>query len=86
VSALSIRVQLAEAWDSIELDFPADESVGAVKLRALDALDPSAEAPDAYAVSHRGVCILDEAESLANAGVVNNGTLLIARRRRRPVR
>jgi hypothetical protein len=83
---MNIRVQLAEAWHSIDMDIPADESVANVKMRALDALDPSAELPDAYAISHRGVRIFDEAESLASAGVVDNATLLIALRRRRPVR
>lgn len=83
---MNIRVQLAEAWDAIELDVPASEPVATVKQRALAALAPSSVAPDAYAVSHRGVRILDESESLAGAGIPDNGTLLIARRRRRPVR
>lgn len=86
MSALRLRVQLAEAWDSVDVDAPPDESVAALKMRALTSLDPSADIPEAYAVSYRGNQILDEADSLASAGVLDNGTLLIARRRRRPVR
>lgn len=83
---MTLRVQLAEAWDSVTLDATATESVESVKMRALGALDPSADIPEAYVVSWRGVEVLDEASPLADAGVVSGGTLLIARRRRRPVR
>jgi hypothetical protein len=62
------------------------ELVENVKLRALDVLDPSAENPDAYVVTHRGAEILNEGGSLASAGVGTGATLLIAHRRRRPVR
>jgi hypothetical protein len=84
--ALTIRVQLLEAWDAIRVRVAADEPVVSVKVRALEALDPSAEFHDAFVVKHRGIEILDEGESLAQAGVVNGATLLIMSRRRRPTR
>lgn len=84
--SITIRVQLAEAWDAVRIATPAAESVTAVKLRALEALDPSADAPGEYFVTYRGVRILDENHSLADAGVVNGATLFIAHRHRRAVR
>lgn len=86
MSAMRLRVQLAEAWDSTRLNVAANEPISAVKMRALDSLDPEADAPDAYVVTYRGEEILDESARLADVPVVTGSTLLIARRRRRPVR
>ena len=86
MSAMQLRVQLAEAWDSTRFEVPQSEQVSAVKVRALDSLDSEADAPEVYVVTYRGEEILDESASLADAGVVNGSTLLISRRRRRPVR
>jgi hypothetical protein len=83
---MSIRVQLAEAWDAVRIDVEGEDSVGAVKLRALETLDPTAGFPDDYAITYRGVKLWDESASLAAAGVVSGATLLIERRRRRAVR
>jgi hypothetical protein len=85
-SALTIRVQLAEAWDAIRVTASPDTAVVAVKARALDALDSGALPLDGYIITHRGFELLDESLSLAAAGVVNGATLLIASRHRRPVR
>ena len=86
VPTITIRAQLAEAWDAVRITVSADESVATVKARALEALDPGAGVPDAYIVTLWGEEILDESVSLHTAGVVNGATLLIAGRRRRPVR
>jgi hypothetical protein len=83
---ISLRVQLASAWDAVRVDAEASESILTVKVRALQALDPGAGAPGDYYVTWRGVRILDEEESLASAGIVNGATLFIQHRRRRPVR
>jgi hypothetical protein len=85
-SAITVRAQLSEAWDTIRIEVAPTDLVENVKLRALEVLDPSAENPDAYVVTHRGFEILNEGDSLASAGVSNGATLLIAHRRRRPVR
>jgi hypothetical protein len=85
-SAITIRVQLAEAWDTVRVAVSPSESVAAVKARALDVLDQGAMPVDSYVITYRGFEILDEAVSLAAAGVVNGATLLIASRHRRPVR
>ena len=85
-SAITIRVQLAEAWDTIRVVVSPGESVAAVKVRALDVLDQGAMPVDDYIITYRGFEILDEGVSLSAAGVVNGATLLIASRHRRPVR
>lgn len=84
--AITIRVQLLEAWDMVRVRVSPTEPVITVKVRALDALDPAAEFHEGYVVKHRGVLILDEDASLASAGVVDGTTLLITARRRRPIR
>ena len=85
-AGITIRVQLMEAWDAVRVAVSRDESIAAVKARALDALDPGAMPLDGYVITYRGFEILDESMSLASAGVVNGATLLIAFRHRRPVR
>jgi hypothetical protein len=85
-SAITVRVQLAEAWDVVRVAARPSEPVANVKLSALDAFDAEDAPPADYVVSNRGVRIFDESVSLADAGVVNGATLLVAHRHRRPVR
>ena len=84
--SITIRAQLADAWDAVRIVVAPGETVNNVKLRALEALDPGADAPGEYLVTYRGVRILDENVSLADAGVVKGATLFVAHRHRRPVR
>ncbi len=85
-TVFTIRVQLLEAWDMVRVRVAPTEPVIAVKVRALEVLDPSAEFHDAFVVKHRGVEVLDEEASLVDAGVVDGATLLIMSRRRHPTR
>ena len=57
-----------------------------MKVRALEALFPEAEHHEDFVVKLRGWEILNEAESLADAGVIDGSILLMTHRRRRPVR
>jgi hypothetical protein len=84
--AITIRVQLAEAWDAVRVSVAPSESVATVKEHALEALERGAMPLDTFYTTFRGFEILDESVSLATAGVVNGGTLLIQYRHRRPVR
>jgi hypothetical protein len=85
-SSITIRVQLAEAWDAARVQVAPDESVSTVKARALEVLDPAAASADEYDITNRGIKIWNESQSLAAAGVVDGATLLIEFRHRRPVR
>lgn len=83
---LHLRVQTAELWDALRLDAAASASVATVKEAALASFFPQGADSADYVVKVRGFEILDESESLAAAGIRNGSTLLIAMRRRRPVR
>lgn len=80
-----IRVEVPERWDVVRLETPASERVQTVKVAALQALDPKADQRD-FVIKLRGFEVLDEQETLAEAGVVNGSIFLLTRRRRRPVR
>jgi hypothetical protein len=83
---ITIRVQLAEAWDTVRVETPPAESVAAVKAEALDALRPNDAPADAFVVKLNGFEVLDENVSVADAGATNGSTFLVSYRRRRPVR
>jgi hypothetical protein len=86
VNAITIRVEMPEVWDVVAIVVAPSELVVAVKVRALQALFPEAEHHEDFVVKLRGWEILDEAASLAEAGVIDGSILLLTHRRRRPVR
>ncbi|MEO8576590.1 MAG: hypothetical protein ABI556_07820 [Gemmatimonadales bacterium] len=85
-AVLHLKVQQAELWEAIRIDAPDLLPVSAVKLAALQEFYPSGFIADDFIVKLRGYEILREGESLAASGVKDGSTLLLARRRRRPVR
>jgi hypothetical protein len=84
--AITIRVEMPEVWDTVRIVASPKEPVLAVKVAALDALFPEAQVPADFVLKLRGWEILDETMSLASAGVLNDGILLLTHRRRRAVR
>jgi hypothetical protein len=87
-AAITIRVEMPEVWDVVRVAVAPTQPVLAVKLAALEALYPEAtgEIHADFVVKLRGWEILDEAASLADAGVIDGSILLLTFRRRRPVR
>ena len=85
-SVLHLRVQAAELWDTLRVDAAESASVTAVKNGALEKFFPDGVSAGEFVVKLRGFEILDEAETLAASGVRNGSTLLVSRRRRRPVK
>jgi len=83
---LHLRVQSAELWDTLRVDAAESVPVADVKNAALEKFFPDGVPPREFVVKVRGFEILDENESLGAAGVRNGSTLLLARRRRRPVK
>jgi hypothetical protein len=81
---LPVRVMVQDAWDQVLLDLPAVTPLAEVKRQALQATRVTGN-PDAYLLKFRGAELEDESRSLAEAGVVPNGALIVLRRRRRPV-
>lgn len=84
-TALVLRVEIPELWDTVRIDAPSGESVLAVKVAALAALDPRADQRD-FVMKLGGREVLDEQQSLAGVGAKNGSIFLLTRRRRRPVR
>jgi hypothetical protein len=82
---LPLRVMVEEAWDEIDLNVPTATRVGELKRMALEATRISQD-PSAYLLKFRGAELDDESRTLAEAGLVPNGALIVLRRRRRPVR
>ena len=84
--ALHLRVQVAELWEALRVDTSGASTVGAVKNASLARFFPDGAAVTDYVVKLRGFEILDENASLSASGVRDGSTLLLSRRRRRPVR
>lgn len=84
-SPLRLRVMVHDAWDEIPLDLPPSTSLAELKRLALDATKVTRSA-DEYLLKFRGAELYDESRSLAEAGLVPNGAVIVIPRRRRPVR
>jgi hypothetical protein len=83
-ATLPLRVMVQDAWDEIRLDLPAATTLAELKRRALDAARVVRD-PGTYLLKFRGAELRDESQSLAEAGLVPNGALIVLPRRRRPV-
>lgn len=83
---LTLRVQMAERWDTIVVEAEPATTVAAVKAAALAAFGLDALAPDAVVAKLRGHELRVEQQSLDAAGARDGSTLLLHHRRRRPVR
>lgn len=82
--SLRLRVTVQDAWDEVPLDLPAVTSLAELKRLALAATKVIRD-PDGYVLKFRGAELFDESRSLADAGLVPNGALIVLPRRRRPV-
>ncbi len=86
-SAVTVRVEVPEVWDVVNIAAAPDEQVLAVKRRVLTALFPGVEEPhEAFVMKLRGFEVLDESVSLTTVGAVDGSIFLLTHRRRRPVR
>ena len=82
---LRLRVMVQDAWDEVPLDLSAAASRADLKRAALEATKVTRD-PDDYVLKFRGFELFDESRSLADAGLVPNGAVIVLPRRRRPVR
>jgi len=82
---LPLRVMVQDAWDEVLLELPPGTPLAELKRRALEATRVTRD-PDGYVLKFRGAELSDESRSLAEAGLVPNGALIVLPRRRRPVR
>jgi hypothetical protein len=84
-AVLPVRVMVQDAWDEVRLELPAATPLAEVKRQALEATRVTGD-PTGYLLKFRGAELQDETRSLADAGMVPNGALIVLSRRRRPVR
>ena len=84
--AITVRVELAEVWDAVRIAVSPNEPVVTIKRAALEKLGAADEPAEEFVMKLRGWEVLDEGESLSDAGAINGSIFLLAHRRRRPVR
>ena len=84
--AITIRVELAEMWDTVRVSVSPNEPVVTVKRAALEAMGAGDEPAEEFVMKLRGWEVLDEGASLTDAGAVDGSIFLLTHRRRRPVR
>ena len=82
---LPVRVTVLDTWDDIALTLPGTTSIADLKRAAL-VQSRVRRAPAEYVVKYNGAELYEPGNTLANAGVVPNGALIVLRRRRAPVR
>ena len=82
---LRLRVTVQDAWDEVPLDLAPATSLADLKRIALETTKVVRPA-DEYVLKFRGAELFDESRSLADAGLVDNGAVILRPRRRRPVR
>jgi len=85
MTVLPLRVMVEDVWDEVFLELSDDLPVSEVKRQALELTKVQSD-PSEYVLKFRGARVSDESVSLANAGLVPNGALIVLARRRRPVR
>jgi len=82
---LPVRVMVQDAWDEVMLELPSTTPLAELKRQALGATRITTD-PAGFLLKFRGAELEDESRSLADAGLVPNGALIVMPRRRRPVR
>lgn len=82
---MMVRVSVLDAWDEVALDLAEDTTVAQLKAEALRRARVMKD-PAGYEVKFRGAELIDEGQTLAQAGVVPNAALIVLPRRRQPVR
>ena len=84
-AVLPLRVTVEDVWNEVLLELPPATKLGDIKRQAL-ALTRVKRDPSEYVLKYRGAELSDETQSIADAGLVPNGALIVLHRRRRPVR
>jgi len=82
---ITLRVEASDIWTTIRVTVQAETSVAELTQRVVAHLFPNGH-PDEFVLKFRGWEVLDERASVKEAGLVDGSILLLAYRRRRPVR
>jgi len=85
-NAITIRVEASDLWETVRVTALPTTLVSDVKQRVVKELFPESDHHDDFVLKLRGWEMLDARATLADAGVEDGSILLLAYRRRRPVR
>jgi hypothetical protein len=84
---ITVRVEMAEIWDTVKFIVSPDEPVLGLKVRAISVLAPSADFHEDFVFKFRGwEALNEESTTLAAAGAIDGSIFLLEHRLRRPVR
>jgi hypothetical protein len=84
--SITIRVQAAEMWEAIRVTAHPDTVISELKQRVVNEFYPGHEYLDDFVMKLHGWEMLDEQQSLKVGGMIDGSIVLLALRRRRPVR
>jgi len=82
---MTVRVQLADAWDVVAVEAGALTPMGAVKDAALAVLGAAQDAAVDFVMKLHGIEVRDESLGLTPGGARDGSTFVLMRRRRRAV-
>jgi hypothetical protein len=82
---IMLRVEASDIWETVRVVARPDTRVAEVKRSVIKELFPNDYLED-FVLKLRGWEMLDEESALSAAGVVDGSIILLAYRRRRPVR
>lgn len=85
-TAITVRVQMPELWDTVALRCAPDTPVLALKRAALEAFGQHLHPVEEYVLKLRGWEVMNEIEPVSASGARDGSTFLLAYRHRRPVR
>lgn len=84
-NALTVRVQLADAWDCVAVEAGGGTTMRAVKDAAFAVLGNTHDHAADYVMKLRGIDVREESVALADGGAREGSTFILVRRDRRPV-
>ena len=82
----TLRVCVADAWDTVSLGVTPSHTVRQVKAEGLAAAGRGSVDPEMYEVKYRGALMLDEDATLESLNVPDGAPMIILPARRQPVR
>lgn len=85
-NTITIRVEASDVWETVRVVTRPDAPIAEVREQVVRRLFPNHRHPDDFVLKFRGWEMLDLNASLSSSGVVDGSILLLAHRRRRPVR
>ena len=83
---MTVKVTVADTWETHTFDAPPDLTVGALKARALASSRIAPEKSAGYEVKFGGGPVRDESRTMSALGVREGSAFIVISRRRRAVR